>query len=353
MHGRVARAGRPLHDRRRGRRAAVELIDPAAPRRSRRSGGRRPRAAAPRPRRSGPGRPGRGARHRRLGLARSGPRARHFALCGGSAGCARGRSRCACGEQPCRRGAVRSCSRSRTRSRRRHSGCSYRGGSPSWCRRATPRRGMATRSSRSRHLRTGRSSPSERRDFDFSRRYSAADDPGRGRIPARRGSVDPDVAAADLLRPDHLPALADAAVHAARQAEQAGGELGLDGHVERRRRARGGESRAAGGRGLPAQPAALRAPRGARAEGDPPLRPAGHRQDAAREGGRERVGRELLLAERLGLRRDVRRPRRLAHPQALRRGAQARPLDRVHRRARRRRHRRARAPASTASTTRR
>ena len=32
-----------------------------------------------------------------------------------------------------------------------------------------------------------------------------------------------------------------------------------------------------------------------------------------------RVGRELLLAERLGVRRDVRRPRRRAHPQALRR----------------------------------
>ena len=67
--------------------------------------------------------------------------------------------------------------------------------------------------------------------------------------------------------------------------------------------------------------------------------PPGHRQDAARQGGREGVRREVLLAERLGVRGDVRRPRRLPHPQALRRGAQERAGDRLHRRARRRRHR--------------
>ena len=44
-----------------------------------------------------------------------------------------------------------------------------------------------------------------------------------------------------------------------------------------------------------------------RAEGPPALRAARHRQDAAREGGRARVGRELLLRERVVVRRDVRR----------------------------------------------
>ena len=115
-------------------------------------------------------------------------------------------------------------------------------------------------------------------------------------------------------------------------------ELGSLRHVGRRRRRRGGEGGAAGGRRLPPRSEALRAPRRARPEGDPALRPARHRQDAAREGGRQRVGREVLLAERLGVRRDVRRPRRRADPQALRGGAQERAGDRLHRRARRRRH---------------
>ena len=113
----------------------------------------------------------------------------------------------------------------------------------------------------------------------------------------------------------------------------------LLGHLGRRRRRRGGEGRAAGGRRLPPPSEALPAPGRPRAEGDPALRPARHRQDAARQGRRERVRRQVLLAERLRLRRDVRRPRRLPDPQALRRGAQERARDRLHRRARRRRHR--------------
>ena len=44
---------------------------------------------------------------------------------------------------------------------------------------------------------------------------------------------------------------------------------------------------------------ALRAARRARAEGDPALRPAGNGEDPARQGGRPRVRRELLLAERV------------------------------------------------------
>ena len=85
-------------------------------------------------------------------------------------------------------------------------------------------------------------------------------------------------------------------------------------------------------------PAPLLQARRARAEGHPALRPARHRQDAAREGGRPRLGLDLLLAERLRLRGDVRRPRRRPHPQALRPRAQERARDRLHRRARRRRH---------------
>ncbi len=107
--------------------------------------------------------------------------------------------------------------------------------------------------------------------------------------------------------------------------------------VGRRGRGRGGARRADGGRRLPARPEAVRAPRREGAEGPAPLRAAGHRQDAAREGGRPRVGRELLLRERVVVRRDVRRPRRGPHPQAVRRGAQERARDRLHRRARRRR----------------
>ena len=83
---------------------------------------------------------------------------------------------------------------------------------------------------------------------------------------------------------------------------------------------------------------ALPSPRRARAEGDPALRPAGHREDAAGEGGGEGVRRAVLLAERLCLRGDVRRPRGLPDPQAVRDRSFERAGDRLHRRARRRRH---------------
>ena len=83
------------------------------------------------------------------------------------------------------------------------------------------------------------------------------------------------------------------------------------------------------------EPERFESARGARPEGDPLPRPARHRQDAGGEGGRERVRGPLLRAERLGVRRDVRRARRGPHPQALRRGAQQCAVDRLHRRARR------------------
>ena len=135
-------------------------------------------------------------------------------------------------------------------------------------------------------------------------------------------------------RPDGLHPLAHAAGDAARHRGQ-DDHLGLEGLVGRRRRPRRGQGRAARGDRLPHRPGALRPARRACAQGDPALRAAGNRQDAAREGDRERGGRALLRAERLGVRRDVRRPRRRADPQAVRRGAQERALDRLHRRARR------------------
>ena len=66
-------------------------------------------------------------------------------------------------------------------------------------------------------------------------------------------------------------------------------------------------------------PERFKQPRREGAEGHPAARPARHGQDAAREGGRARVGRQLLQPVRELVRRDVRRPRRGAHPAAVRR----------------------------------
>ncbi len=77
--------------------------------------------------------------------------------------------------------------------------------------------------------------------------------------------------------------------------------------VRRRRRRRRGQGRAPGGRRLPEGPEGLRAARRAHAEGRAAGRPAGHRQDAARARGRGRGRRAVLLDQRLGVRRDVRR----------------------------------------------
>ena len=69
----------------------------------------------------------------------------------------------------------------------------------------------------------------------------------------------------------------------------------------------------------------------------PARRPSGHRQDAAGalDGGRSR--RAVHLGQRLRLRRDVRRRRRLARPQAVQGSAPPQVLHHLHRRARRRR----------------
>ena len=107
----------------------------------------------------------------------------------------------------------------------------------------------------------------------------------------------------------------------------------------RGRRRRRGQGRAAGGRRLPARPGALPQARREGPEGHPPARPARHRQDAAGQGRRQRVRRAVLRPVGGELRRDVRRPRRGPHPAPVRRGAQAPPGDRLHRRDRRRRRR--------------
>ena len=106
----------------------------------------------------------------------------------------------------------------------------------------------------------------------------------------------------------------------------------------RHRRRRRGQGRAAarsssscatpsGSSGLGAQ----------RPAGHPAARAARHRQDAAGQGRGPRVGRALLRPVGVVVRRDVRRPRRGAHPPPVPRGAQARAGDHLHRRARRRR----------------
>ena len=105
---------------------------------------------------------------------------------------------------------------------------------------------------------------------------------------------------------------------------------------ERRGRLRGGEGRAPRGRGVHARPEALQAARREGPQGHPAARPARHRQDAARQGGCERVEREVLRPVGVLVRRDVRRAGSGAHPAALPPGPQGRPRDRVHRRARRR-----------------
>ena len=72
-------------------------------------------------------------------------------------------------------------------------------------------------------------------------------------------------------------------------------------------------------------------------EGRAARRPSGHRQDAARALDRRRSGRAVPVRQRIRFRRDVRRRRRRARPQAVPRCAPPRVLHHLHRRARRRR----------------
>ena len=121
----------------------------------------------------------------------------------------------------------------------------------------------------------------------------------------------------------------------------------------RRRRRRRGQGRAAGGRRVPARPQALPQARrqGPAAASSSTARPAPARRCSPRPSPHE-AKRQLLLPVGRLVRRDVRRPRRGPHPAPVRRGAQERAGDHLHRRDRRRRRRRA-ARTTTPSASRR
>ena len=108
-------------------------------------------------------------------------------------------------------------------------------------------------------------------------------------------------------------------------------------HVPRRR----GRGRGGGGaprdQGVPREPEEVPGARRPHPQGRPALRASGHRQDAARPRRRRRGGRAVLLHLGLGLRRDVRRRRRLARARPVRAGQAELALHHLHGRDRRRR----------------
>jgi cell division protease FtsH len=91
-------------------------------------------------------------------------------------------------------------------------------------------------------------------------------------------------------------------------------------HVRRRRRRGRGEAGAGRGRRVPEDAGQVRAAGREDPEGRAAGRPAGHGQDAAGAGRRRRGGRHVLLDQRLGVRRDVRRRRRGAGARPVRAG---------------------------------
>ena len=144
---------------------------------------------------------------------------------------------------------------------------------------------------------------------------------------------------AGLFRPARLCALppqpgADAVGGAGRAASAQGRSRRVLCRCRRRRRSQG---RAVGDRGVPARTGPVWRHRRPHPQGRAACRPSGHGQDAARALDCGRSGRAVPVRERLGLRRDVRRRRRLSRAQALQGSPQARGLHRLHRRARRRR----------------
>ena len=129
-------------------------------------------------------------------------------------------------------------------------------------------------------------------------------------------------------------------------------------HVPGRRRRRRGQGRSQGNRRFPARAGPLLGDRRPHPEGRAARRPSGHGQDAAGAVDRGRSRRAVPLRQRIGLRRDVCRRRRLARAPAVPRRAPPSVLHRLHRRARRRRPqprrqlaqpRRARADAQSAA----
>ena len=110
-----------------------------------------------------------------------------------------------------------------------------------------------------------------------------------------------------------------------------------EGHLQgRRRRGRSGGG-AARDQGVPREPEEVPGARSPDSEGRPALRASRYRQDAARAGNRRRGRRAVLLHLGLGLRRDVRRRRRLPGARPLRAGEAGEPVHHLHRRDRRRR----------------
>ena len=157
-------------------------------------------------------------------------------------------------------------------------------------------------------------------------------------IHRRVACVSVDLVHSVVLRAAGVPDVEARPRHPQHEAEDDRPQVQLQRALGGRRRRRGGAGGARGDRRVPARPAALPEARRPRAQGRAAVRAAGHRQDAAGQGRGPRVGRELLLPERVVVRRDVRRAGRRPHPQAVRDGAQEPAGDRLHRRARRRRH---------------
>ena len=97
-----------------------------------------------------------------------------------------------------------------------------------------------------------------------------------------------------------------------------------EGDVQGRRRRGRGQGRAAGNHRVPARAAEVPEARRPHPEGRAAHGLARHGQDAARARGRRRSQRAVLLDQRLGLRRDVRRRRRVARPRPVRAGQEER-----------------------------
>ena len=151
---------------------------------------------------------------------------------------------------------------------------------------------------------------------------------------ARLAADDPDPRRLDLL---HAPdAVGLRPRHGLRQVEgQASDRSAWPRHLPGRGGRRRGQGRPRGDRRVPARsaeiPAAGRQDPARRAAG----RPSRHRQDAACARHRRRGQRALLHHLRLGLRRDVRRRRRLPRARHVRPGQEERALHHLHRRDRR------------------
>ena len=132
-----------------------------------------------------------------------------------------------------------------------------------------------------------------------------------------------------------------------------------EGDVPRRRRRGRSEERAAGDHRVPEGTAEIPEARRPHSQGRAADGPAGNRQDPAGARRRRRSERAVLLDQRLRLRRDVRRRRRVARARPVRAGQEERALHHLHRRDRRgrpssrrrprRRSRRARADAEPAA----